>query len=151
MKKFLVNILLTLFLVFAPLATNSQDVNDGYTFKFTPQTEYNWKVSGDAFCGVGEVWCGMFRSKYKNSLGYYEYSLWFQSNSYFTNCNWSRTYMEDIDVYYYNPTYRKWYKPKNYQSMSWTVGAQTLYYTFYDIQPDVQFKVQIDKMEPTIY
>ena len=35
--------------------------------------------------------------------------------------------------------------------MSWTVGAQTLYYTFYDIQPDVQFKVQIDKMEPTIY
>ena len=141
MKKLLI-ILLIVFASFFQ-EVNAQDVTFYHNY-----SNYGWQVSDDAYCGVGEVYCGVFRSQYKNSHGYYEYYIWFQSNSYWPNCNYTRSYLKNINIEYYNSGY---ISVPNWTVSTWTVGNQTLFYTLFDVRPNVKFRITVEKIEPTEY
>jgi len=142
MRKFLLNIVFLFSFLTSLCQTN-------YTFN---SSEYGvWKVSGQAICGVGNAYCTVYRSGTPNSYGNYVYTIYFSTNSYFNNCEVSRTYIPDIYVYYYDKYTKKYYYPSNYYPFWITVGQTSLAYTLYHNDPYLKLWIKVGKMEPTNY
>ena len=106
-------------------------------------------VSGQALCGTGNAYCMVTRSQYQNQFGNYTYQIYFATNSYFGNCNPTRTYIPNIEIMYLEGS--KWCYPQNYYKFWVTVGQTQLVYTLYHPYPNLQIKIRTGFMEPTIY
>ena len=119
------------------------------TFDFNVYEYNRFKVSGQALCGQGNAYCTVTRSQYQNQFGNYTYQIYFATNSYFGDCNPSRTYIPNIEIMYLE--YNKWYYPQNYYKFWMTFGRTSLAYTLYHPYPNLQIKIRTGFMEPTIY
>lgn len=114
--------------------------------------EYNiWKVSGNAVCGLGNAYCTVVRSETANVYGNYIYQVYFSTNSYFYNCQISKTYIPDIYISYYDDKIGKYMLPMNYYSFWITVGQTSLVYTLYHPNPYLKLWISVGSMEPTNY
>lgn len=142
MKKFILT-----FLFFFVCLTSLCQVNYNFTSK-----EYNtWKVSGNPVCGIGNAYCTVVRSNHPNIYGNYIYEIYFSTNSYFLNCQVSRTYIPNIYVYYYDDKLNKYLLPLNFYPFWMTVGGTSLVYTLYHPNPYLKLTISVGKMEPTNY
>ena len=139
MKKFLI-----LLFVFISIISNAQS-----SFDFSSYGYNKFKVSGQALCGAGNAYCMVTRSQYQNQFGNYTYQIYFATNSYFGNCNPTRTYIPNIEIMYLEGS--KWCYPQNYYKFWVTVGQTQLVYTLYHPYPNLQIKIRTGFMEPTIY
>jgi hypothetical protein len=139
MKKFLI-----LLFVFISVISNAQS-----SFDFSGYEYNKFKVSGQALCGAGNAYCMVTRSQYQNQFGNYTYQIYFATNSYFGNCNPTRTYIPNIEIMYLEGS--KWCYPQNYYKFWVTVGQTQLVYTLYHPYPNLQIKIRTGFMEPTIY
>jgi|LakMenEpi03Aug12_release.lakeMendotaPanAssembly.Ray.scaffolds.fasta_scaffold276170_3 hypothetical protein len=139
MKKFLI-----LLFVFISIISNAQS-----SFDFSGYEYNKFKVSGQALCGAGNAYCMVTRSQYQNQFGNYTYQIYFATNSYFGNCNPTRTYIPNIEIMYLEGS--KWCYPQNYYKFWVTVGQTQLVYTLYHPYPNLQIKIRTGFMEPTIY
>lgn len=139
--------ILILFLVLLSFISYSQTV---YTFG---PADYNhvWKVSGQANYGIGNAFCLVTRSENTNEYGNYLYSIFFSTNSYLSNGSNCRTYIQDIDITYYNPELRRYLYPANYYRFWITVGQPTLVYTIYHYSNSLYIRVSTGEMQPTTY
>lgn len=139
MKNFLI-----LLFVFISVISNAQS-----SFDFSGYEYNKFKVSGQALCGTGNAYCMVTRSQYQNQFGNYTYQIYFATNSYFGNCNPTRTYIPNIEIMYLEGS--KWCYPQNYYKFWVTVGQTQLVYTLYHPYPNLQIKIRTGFMEPTIY
>jgi hypothetical protein len=139
MKNFLI-----LLFVFISVISNAQS-----SFDFSGYEYNKFKVSGQALCGAGNAYCMVTRSQYQNQFGNYTYQIYFATNSYFGNCNPTRTYIPNIEIMYLEGS--KWCYPQNYYKFWVTVGQTQLVYTLYHPYPNLQIKIRTGFMEPTIY
>lgn len=137
---------LLLIFLFSIICFLSKSQTDYY---FT-STEYStWKVSGEAQCGIGNAYCYVSRSFGVNAYGNYTYYIYFASNSYHINCQYTRTYIPDIYIYYFqNGRYNL---PINFFPFWITIGDTDLIYTLFHPNPHLALKVSVGKMEPTNY
>ena len=142
MQKFIFSILFFLFSLLGFSQTN---------FYFSPSQYNTWQVSDDAQCGVGNIYCIVVKSYYRNSYGNYEYYIYFASNSYFYNCSFVRTYVPDININYLDGRSGKYQQPLNFFPFWVTIGETSLVYTLYHPSPNLSFLIRVGKLEPTIY
>ena len=124
MKNFLI-----LLFVFISVISNAQS-----SFDFSGYEYNKFKVSGQALCGDGNAYCMVTRSQYQNQFGNYTYQIYFATNSYFGNCNPTRTYIPNIEIMYLEGS--KWCYPQNYYKFWVTVGQTQLVYTLYHPYPN---------------
>lgn len=138
------NIILTFVFLISSLVAFSQS-----TFIIAPNEYGSFKVSSQAQCGLGSVYCMVTRSNTTNEYGNYIYQVWFATNSYFPNCQASRTYIPDISIWYFDGKY--WNMPYNYFSFWMTVGQTSLGYTLFHPNPYLQIKISTGVLQPTAY
>jgi hypothetical protein len=140
MKKLLIFLFFTLFF----LTTKSQT-----EFNFSSSNYGQFQLSSQAFCGKGSLYCVITKSLYPNGFGNYCYQVYFATNSYFSDCNVSRTYVPNIEVMYVEGKY--WYYPVNFQKFWVTVGPTSCVYTLFHPNPNLIIKIKTGFVEPTIY
>ncbi len=139
MKK----LLILLFTVFTLFSFSQTD------FNFSALNYNQFLLSNQAYCGQGSLYCITTRSSYVNSYGNYCYQVYFATNSYFIDCNQSRTYVPNIEVMYYEN--KSWWYPISFQKFWVTVGPTSLVYTLYHPNPNLLIKIKTGFLEPTIY
>lgn len=120
-------------------------------YDFSYEYGYTWKLSGKAYCGVGEAYCMVTRSQYVNENGSYVYQVYFSSNSFFTNCSPAHTYIPDIEVMYYDENEQNWFYPLNYYKFWINADQKTLGYILYHPNPLLKIKIRVGHMMPTVY
>ena len=130
------------------LISLSSIVKSQSTFDFS--YDYSWKLSGQGYCGAGNAYCVVIRTKELNSYDTYTYHIYFSSNSFFNNCVAARTYIPNIKVTYFDRN-NTWVYPNNFNVFWMTVGKQTLAYTLFHSDPNLKIKVNVGYMTPTIY
>lgn len=118
-------------------------------FNFSPVNYGQFQLSNQALCGRGSLYCLVTKSPYPNGFGNYCYEIYFSSNSHFSDCNVSRTYVPNIEVMYIEGRY--WYYPLNYRKFWVTVGSTSLVYTLFHPSPNLILKIRTGFVEPTIY
>lgn len=139
-----------LFLIFIFLFTLTKSF--GQTSFYFNQKQYeSWQVSNQAQCGLGSIFCTVYRSQTVNEYGNYIYYVYFASNSYFYNCQFARTYVPNINVYYLDNKTNKYLLPLNYYPFWITVGPTSLVYTLYHPDPYLRLWINVGIMEPTNY
>jgi len=119
-------------------------------YYFNTKEYGTWKVSGQAICGLGNAYCTVIKSETTNEYGNYIYQVYFSTNSYFNNCQVSRTYIPYIYVYYVD-NLGKYVLPLNYFPFWITVGQTTLVYTLFHPNPYLKLWISVGQMEPTNY
>lgn len=140
MKKFLFLILLTI----SHLISSAQS-----QFYFAPNEYGTFKVSSQAQCGLGSVYCMVVRSASANEYGNYVYQIYFATNSYFPNCGVARTYIPDISIRYLEG--KNWLLPYNFHNFWLIVGQTSLGYTLFHPSPYVKFYITTGPLQPTNY
>jgi hypothetical protein len=135
-------LLLILFLLISTIVLSQSE------FNFNGTNYSSFQLSGQAFCGYGNVYCTVTRSTTTNQYGNYCYQIYFASNSYFSNCSVARTYIPNIEVIYWD---NGWYYPMNFYKFWLTVGQTSLAYTLFHPNPALQIKIRTGLLEPTIY
>lgn len=140
MKSFFISII---FVLFGFLSFSQTQ------FVFAPSEFGNFKVSTQAQCGLGSVYCMVVRSGTPNAYGNYVYQVYFSSNSYLPNCQAARTYVPDIVISVFDG--KTWVMPYNFFSFWVTVGPTALAYTLFHPNPYLQVKVSTGPIQPTIY
>lgn len=121
------------------------------TLNFTPFEYTVFKSTGEPQCGVGNVFCTIYRSNSQNTYKNYTYTIYLSSNSYFTNCNPTRTYVSSIEIFYLEPGLNKYVLPRNFFPFWVTVGETSVVYTFFHPNPNLYFHIKMGNIEPTIY
>ncbi len=139
------SIILCLFLFLIKI-TYSQAIYDFNIYDYG-----KFKVSGQAYCGIGNAYCTVTRSQYTNQFGNYVYQIYFATNSYLGDCSQSRTYIPDIEVMYCDNQNGRYYYPNNFYKFWVTVGQTNLIYTLYHPYPNLLIKIRTGYMQPTIY
>lgn len=139
MKK----IIITFLFILSSLVSLSQT-----QFIFTPSEFRKFKVSSNAKCGQGSVYCMVTRSNMLNEYGNFVYQIYFSTNSYLPNCKPVSTYISDIEIYVFNG---KWIKPNNYFKFWMIVGNTQLAYTLYHPNPLLPVRVSTGVLKPTTY
>lgn len=137
-------VILILLFFFLNFVSNAQT-----EFNFNSYNYGQFQVSGSAQCGIGNVYAIITKSSTTNAYGNYCYQLYFATNSYFYNCQVSRTYIPDIEILYLDG--KSWYYPLKYQKFWVTVGQTSLVYTLFHPNPYLQIKIKTGLVEPTIY
>jgi len=120
-------------------------------FNFDPSNYGDFKVSGQAQCGYGNAYCMVQRSVTPNIYNNYIYTIYFSTNSYLGNCTPVRTYIQDIQIYYYDEVSGRYLLPMNYNIFWVTVGQTSLAYTLFHPSQFLKIKVRTGIMQPTIY
>jgi|ERR1035437_379661 hypothetical protein len=136
--------ILFIFLILLSMSVKSQT-----SFDFS--NGYSWKLSGVAYCGVGNAYCLVTRSAEVSTYGTYSYNIYFSSNSFLANCVASNTYIPNIIVVYYDINAQAWLYPINYNKFWITANKMTLAYTLFHSDPNLKIKINVGTMTPTIY
>lgn len=120
-------------------------------FDFNPYEYGKFKISGQAYCGVGNAYCCITRSQYPNQFGNFIYQIYLTTNSYMIDCSPCKTYIPNIEVMYCDNQKGIYYYPKNFYKFWVTVGQTNLVYTLYHPNPNLFLKIRTGYMQPTIY